>query len=80
MRAFGIAVLKRSEAAAVQRDVGIGRVGIETLTDHDDGFAMFVDAASNEGDVSVEGDVAGDFFFIRSGKRRRRATCFLRRR
>jgi hypothetical protein len=60
--AFGIAVLKRSKAAAVQRDVGIGGVGVETLTDHDDGFAMLVHALADEGDVSVEGGVTGDFF------------------
>ena len=60
--AFGFAILQRSQTVAVQRGVGVGGIGIETLTDDQASFAMRVAALADEADVRRERYVAGNFF------------------
>lgn len=57
---LGGAVLEGGESIAVEGGVGIGGIGIEILADHEDGFAMRVDAFAEEADVGREDEVAGD--------------------
>src|SRR5579859_2862275 len=61
--AFGAAVLQGGEPRAVLRNVGVGTVGIESLANHEHGFAMRIVAAAllRKVDVGSEGKIAGEF-------------------
>jgi len=42
------------------RDVGVSGIRVETLADHQDGFAVPFGAGADERDVGCQGDITGD--------------------
>ena len=58
-RALGIAELQRGEAFAMQGYIGVGRIGVEALANHEQGFAMRIAALFRKGNVGGQCDVAG---------------------
>lgn len=58
--ATGITVLQRHQATSVQRELSIRGVRVQALPNHQDGFAVFVPARSNKGDISAEGYISSD--------------------
>ncbi len=58
---FDITILERGKPVAMKRHVGVGRIGIETLSEDQNGLAMFVSSGAEEGDIGGEGNVAGKF-------------------
>ena len=58
--AFDCSVLERSEAVAMDGDVGIDGVGVKILSEHEHGLAVGVDTRAEEADIGLEGDIAGD--------------------
>ena len=55
--------LKSGHAVAVDHDVGVGRIGVQRLADHDAGLAMVVALTKKSyggGDAEVAGDLAPD--------------------
>jgi hypothetical protein len=61
VRASGIAVLQGGEAVAVTGDIGVDRVRIERLTNHQHGFAVRIALVADEIDIGTQGQVAGHF-------------------
>src|SRR5467141_2526377 len=60
-RALLLAILQRSQTAAMQRRVRVRRIGIQALADHEHRFSVFVRALPEKGDVRRQRDVAGHF-------------------
>ena len=59
-RAGGWAELQRGEAVAMESDVGIGSVGLETLANHQRGLAMRDRALAEEGYVRGQFEIPGN--------------------
>ena len=57
--AFRLAELEGRQAVAVEGDVDVRRVGVESLAHHEARLAVLVNAGAEEGDVGGDGDVAG---------------------
>src|SRR5271166_4024201 len=60
--AFFIASLDGSEAIAMQRRVDVWRVGIKTLADHQNTFAMRSAAGFEKSNVSAQSDISRHLF------------------
>ena len=55
------AILKGGKANTVQRHVGISRVGVEALANHQYSLAVRISPLFRKGNVGRQGNVAGDF-------------------
>jgi len=58
--AFDGAVLERCKAVAMDGDVGVDRVGIEILAEHEHRLPMSVDTRADKADIGLQGGIAGD--------------------
>ena len=60
-RALLLAILQRGQTAAVQRRVGVRRIPVKALADHEHRFAMLVHALAEKRDVRRQRRIAGHF-------------------